>query len=189
MLQLFSISYPWSHYARTRLLWMRGALRTNFIVRICYYGWFDVRCFKSLPHVMHYRQPWQVGSVSVRMVELTLKNGLSAKSPLAFAHFGGVSVSEGRIHEGCRLGESNDFFSNSLLLILHVYILSTFNRHRKAGTQTGWEKRIITVQIKRNLLRLWQNIVGIGTIPINCGIPQARAQSWTAVGWYLLWVI
>lgn len=96
-----------------------------------------INVYLGLAHVLHYRQPWQVGSVSVRMVELTLKNGLSAKSPLAFAHFGGVLVSEGRIHEGCRLGESNDFFSNSLLLILHVYILSTFNRHRKAGTQTG----------------------------------------------------
>lgn len=69
-----------------------------------------VNVYIGLAHVLHYQQPWQVGSVSLRLVEITLKTGLSEKSPLAFAHFGGVLVTVGRMEEGCRLGESC-FFS------------------------------------------------------------------------------
>ena len=58
-----------------------------------------------LAHVLHYFKPWLVGSVSLRMVELTFKIGLSAQTPLVFAHFGGVLVTSGYIPEGCRLGE------------------------------------------------------------------------------------
>ena len=65
-----------------------------------------VNVYIELAHVLHYCRPWQVGSVSLRVVELTLKNGLSTKSPLAFAHFGGVLVTVGRINKGCQLGES-----------------------------------------------------------------------------------
>jgi hypothetical protein len=64
-----------------------------------------INLYATLAHVLQFKKPWLVGSVSLRMVELTMKTGLSAKSPLAFAHFGGVLVTAGRIDDGCRLGE------------------------------------------------------------------------------------
>lgn len=62
--------------------------------------------YEYLSHVAHWRQPWLLGSLSLRMVELTIKNGLNAMSPLSFAYFGGVLSSLGYVNEGCRLGES-----------------------------------------------------------------------------------
>lgn len=62
--------------------------------------------YSHLAHIAHYHQPRLVGSLSLRMVEITMKTGLSAMSPLAFAYFGGVLVKVGRISEGCRLGKS-----------------------------------------------------------------------------------
>ena len=64
-----------------------------------------INLYANLAHVVHYFKPWLVGSVSLRMVAVTIKSGLSAKSPLAFAHFGGVLSSIGYVNEGCRLGE------------------------------------------------------------------------------------
>ena len=66
-----------------------------------------IKLYANSAHVLHYFQPWLVGSVSLRMVAVTIKNGLSAKSPLAFAHFGAVLSSIGYVDEGCRLGELN----------------------------------------------------------------------------------
>jgi hypothetical protein len=62
--------------------------------------------YAYLAHTTHYRRPWLVGSLSLRMVELAVKSGLSPSSPVAFAIFGGVLVTSGKITEGCRLGES-----------------------------------------------------------------------------------
>jgi hypothetical protein len=61
--------------------------------------------YATLAHLLQHFKPWLAVSVSLRMVELTMKFGLSAQSPLAFAHFGGNLLTEGRINEGCRLGE------------------------------------------------------------------------------------
>ena len=59
-----------------------------------------------LAHLLHYSKPFLVSSVSLRMVELTMRTGLSAESPLAFVHFGGVLVMSGCVQEGCRLGKT-----------------------------------------------------------------------------------
>ena len=77
-----------------------------------------INVYVGLAHVLHYQQPWHIGSVSLRMVELTLKTGLSAKSPLAFAHFGGVLVAKGFIGEGCRLGESYPYVFPAKMLFI-----------------------------------------------------------------------
>jgi len=61
--------------------------------------------YEYLAHVLQYFKPILVSSVSLRIVELTMITGLSAKSPLAFAHFGGVLSSIGYVSEACRLGE------------------------------------------------------------------------------------
>ncbi len=65
--------------------------------------------YENLAHVLQYFKPCLVGSVSLRIVELTMKTGLSPKSPLAFAHFGGVLSSLGYVNEGCRLGELHTY--------------------------------------------------------------------------------
>lgn len=65
--------------------------------------------YENLAHVLQYFKPCLVGSVSLRLVELTMKAGLSPKSPLAFAHFGGVLSSRGFVNEGCRLGELHTY--------------------------------------------------------------------------------
>lgn len=61
--------------------------------------------YAALAHLLQYFKPWLAVSVSLRMVELTMNTGLNAQSPLAFAHFGGNLITDGRITEGCRLGE------------------------------------------------------------------------------------
>ncbi len=58
-----------------------------------------------LAHVLYYYKPWLFGSVSLRMMKLTMNTGLSAMSPLAFAHFGSLAVTIGYVTVGCRLGE------------------------------------------------------------------------------------
>lgn len=58
-----------------------------------------------LAHALHYFKPWLFGSVTLRMMEITLNTGLSPMSPLAFAHFGSLSVTIGYVTVGCRLGE------------------------------------------------------------------------------------
>ncbi|KAL3760370.1 hypothetical protein ACHAWU_000345 [Discostella pseudostelligera] len=63
-----------------------------------------ISLYETLAHVLQYFKPWLARAVSLRMIELTMKTGLSAKSPLVFAHFGGVLVTSGQITDGCRLG-------------------------------------------------------------------------------------
>jgi hypothetical protein len=64
--------------------------------------------YAYLIHVAHFRRPWLVGSLSLRMVELAI-------SPCALAYFGGVLVTAGSITEGCRLGEYESSLHNFLL--------------------------------------------------------------------------
>lgn len=65
-----------------------------------------ISLYSYLAHIAHYRRPWLVGSVSLRVVELTMKTGLYPMSHVAFAVFGGILVTSGKIADGCRLGES-----------------------------------------------------------------------------------
>ena len=67
-----------------------------------------IKLYVYLAIALQYFMPWLVGSVSLRMVELTMKTGLSPMSPQAFAYFGGLLVSMGNVSIGCRLGELHD---------------------------------------------------------------------------------
>ena len=60
--------------------------------------------FSDLVFIFHIIEPSFVSSVSLRMVELTMKMGLTATAPLAFVYYGGILISSGHIIEGCRLG-------------------------------------------------------------------------------------
>lgn len=43
-----------------------------------------INLYGSLSFSLYYNKPWLVGSVSLGMIELTMKTGLSSKSPVAF---------------------------------------------------------------------------------------------------------
>ena len=64
-----------------------------------------LKLYDVLAHVLHFVKPALIASASLRMVQLTLSNGLTPASPLAFAYFGETLVSVGKLNEGCRLGE------------------------------------------------------------------------------------
>lgn len=116
-----------------------------------------INLYTHLAHVAHYFQPWLVGSTSLRMVAITIKNGLSPKSPLAFAHFGGVLSSIGYENEGCRLG---GLYSNGICICEYVSFLFTSTclqlslQNREASAEASREERISTIQIKRHLFCL-----------------------------------
>ena len=63
-----------------------------------------LKIYLNLCHVVHLKKPSLVGAVSLRMVELTMNNGLVSSSPLAFAYYGEVLVATGSVKEGCRFG-------------------------------------------------------------------------------------
>ena len=64
-----------------------------------------LKLYANLAHLLHFVKPFLVGSVSLRMVELTMSKGISPTAPLAFAYYGETLASMGNISEGCRLGE------------------------------------------------------------------------------------
>ena len=63
-----------------------------------------LKLYLNLAHCMHYVKPSLIGSVSLRMVELTITNGLVPFSAMAFTYYGAILVSAGNVAEGCRCG-------------------------------------------------------------------------------------
>ena len=63
-----------------------------------------LKIYSNLCHVLQLANPSLIGSASLRMVELTMSNGLASSSPLAFGYYGHVLVANGSVKEGCRLG-------------------------------------------------------------------------------------
>ena len=63
-----------------------------------------LKIYSNLGHMLHLAKPSLVGALTLRMVELTITNGLVPSSPFAFASYGGVQAATGNIAEGCRLG-------------------------------------------------------------------------------------
>jgi len=63
-----------------------------------------VKLLENLSCVLHFVKPSLIGATSLRMVELTMTNGLVPSSPIAFGYYGEVQVALGNISEGCRFG-------------------------------------------------------------------------------------
>jgi len=61
--------------------------------------------YLRLALILHYVKPSLIGSVSLRMVELTISQGLTPTAPVAFAYYGETLASMGNITDGCRLGK------------------------------------------------------------------------------------
>lgn len=65
-----------------------------------------LKVYAHLANLLHHTKPSLVGAVSLRMVELTMKNGLASTSPISFAFYGEMLTSIGCVAEGCRLGNT-----------------------------------------------------------------------------------
>ena len=63
-----------------------------------------MKLYANLSDVLHFTKPSLISSVSLRMVDLTMKTGLNSISPLAFAYYGEILTSIGNLTGGCRLG-------------------------------------------------------------------------------------
>ena len=68
-----------------------------------------LKIYLNLCHMVHLINASLLGAVSLRMVELTMNNGLVSSSPLAFVYYGEVLVATGNIAEGCRFGRYHSF--------------------------------------------------------------------------------
>ena len=65
------------------------------------------KIYSNLADLLHFIKPSLICAVSLRMVELTLSEGLTPSSPLAFAYYGEMLAASGNLAEGCRLGMSS----------------------------------------------------------------------------------
>ena len=63
-----------------------------------------MKIYLNLGHVLHFVKPSLIGAASLRMVQLTMSNGLALSSALAFGYYGEALVANGSVKEGCRLG-------------------------------------------------------------------------------------
>jgi len=75
-----------------------------------------MKLYANLAHNLLFLDPSLIGATSLRMVELTLREGLCALSPLAFSFYGQVLASIEKLDLACRLGmlyEHNMFISLS----------------------------------------------------------------------------
>ena len=63
------------------------------------------KLYSNLADLLHFIKPSLICAVSLRMVELTLSEGLTPNSPLAFAYYGQMFMTSGNLAEGCRLGK------------------------------------------------------------------------------------
>ena len=63
------------------------------------------KLYAELAHILHYVKPSLISAAALRMVELTISEGISPTAPLAFAYYGETLALMGNISEGCRLGE------------------------------------------------------------------------------------
>ena len=61
--------------------------------------------YSDLIQVIYFIKPALFGSVSLRMIELTMSKGMTPTSPLSFAYYGSTLAAMGKVEEGCRLGE------------------------------------------------------------------------------------
>ena len=62
------------------------------------------KIYSNLADLLHFVNPSLPCAVSLRMVDLTLKSGLTSVSPLAFAYYGEILIACEKFAEGCRLG-------------------------------------------------------------------------------------
>ena len=73
------------------------------------------KLYSNLADLLHFIKPSLICAVSLRMVELTLSEGLTPSSPLAFVYYGQMLMGSGNLAKGCRLGTSPCIITVTLL--------------------------------------------------------------------------
>ena len=63
-----------------------------------------IKLYANLANCLHLSRPLLVGAVSLRMVALTLKNGLTPVAPNVFALYGEILMALGHVEDACRMG-------------------------------------------------------------------------------------
>jgi hypothetical protein len=107
-----------------------------------------MKLYVDLAYLLHFTDPSLIGGVSLRMVEITMKSGLTSTSPLAFAHYGETLTSIGYIAEGCRLGECYNSLNVMKLTIVSQMSISSYNR--EASIEASGKDRF-NPQVEHNL--------------------------------------
>jgi len=64
-----------------------------------------LRLYADLVLVLHFLDKQHlIASVSLKMIDITIKNGMTPTAPLSFAYYGELLAYTGQIEGGCRLG-------------------------------------------------------------------------------------
>ena len=100
------------------------------------------KIYSNLADLLHFIKPSLICAVSLRMVELTLSEGLTPSSPLAFAYYGEMLMGSGNLKEGCRLGMSSCIMTVTLLkCVVYVWpiqpcslVTVLLSNHRETST-------------------------------------------------------
>ena len=71
--------------------------------------------YSDLIQVIYFIKPGLLGSLSLRMIELTMAKGITPTSPFSFVYFGSMLAAMGEVEKACRLGEYS---------LYHDYVLS-----------------------------------------------------------------
>ena len=61
--------------------------------------------YSDLVSVLYFIKPALIGSLSLRMIELTMTKGITPTSPFSFVYFGSILAAMGEVEKACRLGE------------------------------------------------------------------------------------
>jgi hypothetical protein len=85
------------------------------------------KLYSNLADLLHFTKPSLICAVSLRMVELTLSEGLTPNSPLAFAYYGQMLMGSGNLAESCRLGVSSCITTVDIFAVLCSFLCSLFN--------------------------------------------------------------
>ena len=103
------------------------------------------KLYSNLGSVLNFIKPSLICDVNLRMVQLTLSEGLTPNSPLAFAHYGQMLMNRGNFAEGCRLGVSFCIMTVDIFAVLSSCFFSSPNtlfpsysstpNHRETSTE------------------------------------------------------
>lgn len=97
-----------------------------------------MKLYAELANTLHWINPSLIGAVSLRLADLTLKNGLTPLCPLAFVHFCSALANMGNefIADGCRLGTCGYFLRVISSWNTFIFISSSCRCHVNVNVST-----------------------------------------------------
>ncbi len=137
---------------------------------------FLMKLYAELANMLHFVNPSLGSAVSLRLAELTLKNGLPPSSPLAFAHFASVVVNLGNeyVMDACRLckcSHSQISFWTILISLIIIFrrVIVQSNHDSKISAEINRKRGFLYLQIKRHLSCIPSSFMGSRTFSDHCG--------------------